>query len=237
MNRDQALEKIKKCLRLSKSSNEHEAAAALRQAQTLMREHGVSATDVQLSDVIEHKTRARSSTTNRWEALLARTVAEAFGCEWFSVIRRELLPGLALRKVRDVVFIGVGSSAEVAAYSYDVLQRQLVRARGAHVAKQPASCKPITKTARGDQFALGWVCAVADLVERFAGNDAERLLIEQYMATKHPNLTSSKPRDRAVGRNVRSDDFGAGVRAGQGARLDRGIGAREGPKLLGGASA
>ena len=59
--------------------------------------------------------------------------------------------------------------------------------------------------------------------------------IEQYIAAKHPNLTSSKPRDRAVGRNVRSDDFGAGARAGQSARLDRGIGAADGPKLLGGA--
>lgn len=234
MNRDQALEKIKKCLRLSKSSNEHEAAAALRQAQALMREHGVTATDVHLSDVIENRTRARSSTTNRWEAALARIVADAFGCEWFSVIHRELLPSLEMRKVRDVVFIGIGSAPEVASYSYDVLQRQLVRARSAHVAEQPANCKPITKTARGDQFALGWVFAVSKLVEQFAGNDAERLLIEQYIAARHPDLTSSKPRDRAVGRNVRSGDFGAGLRAGQTARLDRGIGAADGPKLLGG---
>lgn len=236
MNRSQALEKIKKCLRLSKSGNEHEAAAALRQAQALMREHSVTATDVQLAEVVEHKTRARSATTTRWEANLARTVSEAFGCEWFSVIRHDLLPSLDLRKVRDVVFVGVGGSAEVAAYSYEVLQRQVVRARAAHVAKQPASCKPITKTARGDAFALGWVCAIGDLVGRFAGNDAERLLIDQYVATKHPNLVTSKPLDRAVGRKVRSDDFGAGVLGGRSARLDRPIGAAEGPKLLGASS-
>ena len=35
MNRDDALKKIKKCLALSRSANEHEAAAALRQAQAL----------------------------------------------------------------------------------------------------------------------------------------------------------------------------------------------------------
>lgn len=102
------------------------------------------------------------------------------------------------------------------------------------MASQPANCKPITKTARGDQFALGWVYAVSRLVEQFAGNDAERLLIEQYIAVKHPDLTSSKPRDRAVGRNVRSGDFGAGLHAGQSARLDRGIGAAAAPMLLGG---
>lgn len=234
MDRDQAVEKIKKCLRLSKSSNEHEAAAALRQAQKLMREHGLSDTEVQLSDVQEAKTRARSAVTNRWEAVLAKVVADAFGCDWFSIIRREFLPGAALRKVRDVVFIGMGSAPEIAAYSYEVLQRQLVRARAAHVAKQPASCKPITKTARGDEFALGWVCAVAQLVERFAGCDADRVLIEQYVAAKHPDLTTSKPRDRAVGRNVRSQDFHAGAQAGRQARLDRGISAAEGPKRLSG---
>jgi hypothetical protein len=35
MDRETALTKIKKCLALAKSSNEHEAAAAMRQAQKL----------------------------------------------------------------------------------------------------------------------------------------------------------------------------------------------------------
>lgn len=231
MNRDRALEKIKACLRLSKSSNEHEAAAALRQAQALMREHGVSITDVQLSDVVEHRARARSATVNRWEAALAHLVADAFGCRWFSLIHRTI--GLARdTKTRHVIFVGVGRAAEIACYSYEVLQRQCLRARSAHIAAQPASCKRITKTARGDAFAFGWVAAVGELIDAFAGNDTERLLIEQYMGVKHPNLGSSKPRDTAVGRNVRADDFAAGVRAGKAARLDRGIGAAEEPKKL-----
>jgi hypothetical protein len=36
----------------------------------------------------------------------------------------------------------------------------------------------------------------------------------------------------SVGRNVRHDDFGAGVRVGKNARLDRGIGSADGPRLL-----
>lgn len=230
MNRDHAVEKIKKCMRLSKSSNEHEAATALRQAQALMREHGISASDVQFSDVTEHHARARGTKTNRWEARLAHVIADAFGCTWFSLIYTAL-PGHSTRR-RDVVFVGVGNAAEVAGYCHEVLLRQCRRARIAHIARQSASCKPITKTARGDLFALGWVAAVSDLIERFAGNDAERLLIEQYMSEKHPGLTSSKPRDRTVGRNVRLDDFGAGLRTGKTARLDRGIGAADGPRLL-----
>lgn len=43
--------KIKKCLALAQSANEHEAALALEKARALMEEHGVSAEDLQLSDV------------------------------------------------------------------------------------------------------------------------------------------------------------------------------------------
>ena len=39
---DKILDKIKKCLVLASSANEHEAAAALRQAQKLMEAHGIS---------------------------------------------------------------------------------------------------------------------------------------------------------------------------------------------------
>lgn len=49
MNKSQAIEKIKKCLRLSKSANEHEAAQALKQAQILMQKFGITDIDVHLS--------------------------------------------------------------------------------------------------------------------------------------------------------------------------------------------
>lgn len=42
MDKSKALDKIKKCLALSKSSNPHEAAAALRQAQKLMHAHDIT---------------------------------------------------------------------------------------------------------------------------------------------------------------------------------------------------
>ncbi len=48
MTRDKALAKIKKCLALGRSTNPHEAAAAMRQAQKLMAEHGLNDTDVKL---------------------------------------------------------------------------------------------------------------------------------------------------------------------------------------------
>lgn len=44
--RDKAIEKIRKCLALSHSSNEHEAARALKHAQALMRKHELSLDDL-----------------------------------------------------------------------------------------------------------------------------------------------------------------------------------------------
>lgn len=42
MDRDKALDRVRKCLELSSSPNPHEAAAAMRQAQKLMRQHSIS---------------------------------------------------------------------------------------------------------------------------------------------------------------------------------------------------
>ncbi|UCU92660.1 DUF2786 domain-containing protein [Hydrogenophaga taeniospiralis] len=46
MTRDEALKKIKKCLALSRSANEHEAAAALRHAQKLMQAFSLAEEDM-----------------------------------------------------------------------------------------------------------------------------------------------------------------------------------------------
>src|SRR5512138_3426898 len=59
MDRNKAIERIRKCLALSKSPNEHEAAAALRQAQKLMQSHDISADEDGLavydSDFVDHR--------------------------------------------------------------------------------------------------------------------------------------------------------------------------------------
>ena len=48
---ERVIRKIKRCLALSKSSNENEAATAMRQAQALMREYRLTEMEVHLSDV------------------------------------------------------------------------------------------------------------------------------------------------------------------------------------------
>lgn len=80
--REKIIDKIKKCMALAKSSNEHEAAAALRQAQKLMQAHGISDLDMSAAEATE--ARAKAGATQRpagWETYLAGHVADAFGCK------------------------------------------------------------------------------------------------------------------------------------------------------------
>lgn len=61
MDKEKVLDKIKKCLALGESANEHEAAQAIRQAQILMKKYGISEIDVELSAVTEKGVACASS--------------------------------------------------------------------------------------------------------------------------------------------------------------------------------
>lgn len=224
MTRDQALQKIKKCLALAKSQNPHEAAAAMRQALKLMVEHNLDEQGVSLTDVSESKASTASQANVVWVHTLFGMVADAFGCKGYVEVGERRLSTGNWAQHRRAVFVGVGAAAEVASYAYEVLYRQCVKARLEHVRQQPKNCKPITKTARGDQFALGWAYGVRAMLDRFANSDRNQQLLENYMATKHPNLKTVESKNRAVGRNVRNDDLHKGVRAGERAQLQRGVG-------------
>ena len=176
MDKDKALSKIKKCLALAASPNPHEAAAALRQAQKLMDEYGLTMTDVSLADVTEAKAQARTVDLVKWEAMLSKAVALAFGCEVYSCLNAKIGPDFRRMRQRDYVFVGVGAAAEVASYAYDVLARQCAKDRRTHISKQPKTCKPKTKTARGDAFAEGWVHGVREKLERFGGAERPKAL-------------------------------------------------------------
>lgn len=233
MDKDRALDKIRKCLRLAKSANAGEAANALRQAQTLMRLHGVDEADVQLADVGERSTHARMQTVTVWETKLARLIAEAFGCELFSSQVQQLKRGsLTFAWQRTWCFVGLHAAPEVATYAMDVLSRQCAKVRTQHIAAQPKACKPSTKTARGDEFARAWVIGVAGLVHAQSGGDRHTELLLQYMQRKHPSMGTVKPTNRAIGRNVNERSAEAGYFAGKCARLDQALGAAEAPMAL-----
>lgn len=232
MTRDEALKKVKKCMALSRSASEHEAAAALRQAQKLMEQFNLRERDVSLADVAEVQVRACSNAANVWELRLVRMIGSAFACEHFSLTEVKLSSAGQLVRTRHYVFVGIDAASTLAGYAYQMLSRQCAKARLAHIAKQPGRCKPITKTARGDAFATGWVSAVQALVDSFAQPAADHQLLLDYLADKHPNMTSEKSRDTAKARKTDFGHFVAGHRAGEQAELHRGVAGMQERALL-----
>ena len=148
MTRDEALDKIKKCLALAASPEAHEAAAAMRQAQKLMAQFGLSEDDVTLADVAEVRQQAQNVSMVRWEAALACMVARAFGCETFTTQSIQLGSGSKIRRQRSYVFVGVGPAPEVAGYAFDVLARQCAKDRRRYIGLQSKNCKAKTSGAR-----------------------------------------------------------------------------------------
>ena len=232
MTRDEALKKVKKCMALSRSANEHEAAAAMRQAQKLMAEFGLGEQDVSLADVREARVKTRCAAMNAWEVSLVNLVARAFGCMQFRSQHGSYNSAGNWTVCKEWVFVGLDASADIAGYACDVLLRQCSAARLAHIAKQPKNCKPITKTARGDAFAKGWVLGVADKVEAFAQPTRNEALLLTYMERNHGEMKSVKAQDKSKLRKLDDGHIKAGFRAGRNAELNRGVGGTEERRLL-----
>lgn len=209
MDKEKALDKIKKCLALSRSANEHEAAQALKHAQALMAQYGVSESDVALADVGECRKKA-PKTAPKWHWRLVHLCGRAFGCErWHS---NNFMGG-------SFVFCGLGGRPELAAYAYEVLLRQLKAARRQYIKTALSRvCDSRIKTARADKFCEGWVSQVASVVQDFARTDAEKELLEYYQTNKYGKFDVAKT--RTVKAAVGWADYQKGLDAADGVRLD-----------------
>lgn len=223
-DREKILDKIKKCLALSASSNEHEAEAALRQARKLMELHGISDQDVQAAGAAEHRQRAGAKTTpSNWETRLASRIGDAFGC-------RVIFSNGTFTRQAAWLYIGCGAAPEVAGYAFEVLHRQCKRAREQYIKTRLKRCRPGTKTRRADLFCEGWVSSVVGKIDVFAGTDAQRDAIEAHVATRFPALRRLNSRDRNGDRSLRDHEYNdliAGSHSGRDAELNRGVGGEQ----------
>jgi hypothetical protein len=230
---DKIIDKIKKCLALSSSSNEHEAAAALRQAQKLMAAHGISDLDLQAAEAAEKRSRAGAvKYPANWEAALADKIAEAFGCRL--IFGRSVVDAATWVYAGDWVFIGTGAAPEIAAYAFEVLFRQAKVGRSEHIKSRLTRCKPANKTRRADIYCEGWVRAVTALITRFASGETHQAAIDAYVAKHYPALISTQSRDR-IGDRLRPNetmDYVHGQRCGRDAQLSRGVDGAEAQKAL-----
>lgn len=220
MTREEAVLKIKKCLALAKSANENEAAIALRQAQSLMREYQI---DPDLLDIVEACCDSNvKKTPQAWEASLVAAIAKSMQCRLIFSSGHSFFGTKA-----KWTFIGADPAPEIASYAFDVLYRQVNRARKAFI---ETGLKRVTvkknKVRRADLFCEGWVESVQHLIGgldvEFPENTKER--IKKYMDQAHSNLGSFTPKDRNKGKTLNDralNDFHTGKQSGKSAQLNQ----------------
>lgn len=213
MSEERILDKIKKCLEMAKSrsSNPNEAEIALRQARKLMDLYSLEMGDVLASMARETWVAAGSQGTPPvWRARLMQVCAHAFGTRVIIVS--------GFMSAARFVLVGCAAAPELTGYAYQVLERQLQKARREYLDTQKR-CKRSTKVARGDAFANAWIDAVYSKIDAFAGvEDGVAEAIDAFMTKHHPDLEHVELKRRALkARDEVAAD--AGYRAGQSAQL------------------
>lgn len=130
------IEKIRKLLALANSSNEHEAALAAGHAQRLLSEHNLAMADIEAAhkpDRADKVETAVSKSLPKWVRHLSAGVSSAFDCQ-----------AIHHPATGRMTFIGVGSDAQVAAYTFTFLDRTVRKLCGTYM-KQ---CGGSTTTSR-----------------------------------------------------------------------------------------
>lgn len=221
MNRDDALRKIRACLaRAEGSTFAEEAARAMAQARALMARFDIEQPELLATGVDEHWARSRAAQRPpQYEVALANLVARMFGCRLIFARRRT-----GIDVAGGYSFVGVSSTAEIAAYSYTVLSRQLMKARNDYAQTHLKRYRK-NKIAAADEFCTGWVLAAGRHVPTPAITDDRRQAIDAYTSLHYPSLSTLAPTTRALANPERAERHSMnGWAAGHGAVVHAGLG-------------
>ena len=224
MNKEKILDKIKKCLALSKSANEHEAAQALKQAQALMEKYEVNAVDIALSEVSEQGADRRMAVKlAEWQWAVANMISEVFGCKCY-------------QQGDAMVFYGLGNRAEIASYAFDVVYRQISAARREFL-KTCRARKPSNRTYLADQFCNGWMMGAWGAVKKFEMSNEEKAIMDGYKKKKHPDMVEARTRDAKSsilqGSTMEYEALVQGMESGKQVQLHHAMNGTDGVKQIG----
>lgn len=226
--RERLLSKIKKLLALARSTNPHEAAAALKQAQKLMQEHHIQQSEVEISESQNGQKFAKKAP--QYIHGLAAVIEKAFGVRCYFRVG-----GYPVKC--NAVFFGQDERPEIASYCFDVLFRQLNAARKEFNASQSKRLKRSTLISRADTFCEGWVSGVHQSVKEFALNLTEQeetaLANYQQLLRETRHLKEGKARESGNTRERNGDNARwQGYQQGKKVKLNHGVNGQEQGKLV-----
>lgn len=222
MNRDDVLRRVKKCMAMGASPNEHEAAAALRQAQKLMTLHGVTEADVLAAEITAESVKSLTATRNPagWEMHLASLLSGAFSLERY--LKRGycyIPPKPHPRKIvlAEWVYIGPTDRAVMAAYAHTVLGRQVIKARDRYLAEGDFITRA-EKIRAGESFCEGFISNVQRQINFIALDkplqDAAKALLTQHLGVDPGTV-------KAPSRGFSPDAYADGLAEGRNAYLNK----------------
>ena len=236
MNRDAALRKVRACLRLSASVNANEAAAALRQARALMAQYGLTEDDAAEITCAHAPTRSRGAMAPASIVGLAQLIADGYRCR----ILISSFKGSGGRGSTRIEFYGHRSDAQIGAYAFTVLRRQLEADKSAYLSKMACRSRLYRigsqRSRLGEMFALSWVHAVRELFPSDPVSDEHAQALENALVRQGATVKVIAP--RGGGKSDKDLDehdlqaLMAGHLAGSEARLHRGVGQASGAAAL-----
>jgi hypothetical protein len=222
MNRETAIRKVLACLRLAASSNPHEAANALRQARAMMDKYGLNddailAAEIRTSEAI---TRSAGATPPRSVLALANMIADGFRCRPV-ISRQRVFYG---RGKTCIVFHGSGADAQIAAYAFTVLRRQMDADRVEHIRRVR---KRANRERRGEEFAQGWIYGVSKLFPKAELPEGRERALDASVRAQHGETGTTTGRDLTKRGRAHDNDRFAGYVAGRNAQLHTGLNGEE----------
>jgi Protein of unknown function (DUF2786) len=132
IDKDRLIEKVRKLLALSTSSNEHEAALAAEKAQAILAEYNLSMSDVRVQSTNEDNfvvNKDIRTDSVPWRRRLGAAIAEMYFCKYFYYFEKEYIPSRPKGYVRYDRHNFVGASHNIAVvqmmfqYLIDTIER------------------------------------------------------------------------------------------------------------------
>lgn len=197
--RQRMIEKVRKCLALSKSANENEAAAALRQAQKLMQAYAITETDVGLVEYVEgfvdhayrwQMTRATKKNPER-KSYVPRTLSIVSYLIGRAFTVKEVWSPSPTGRYR-CFYYGRTANVSLACYAHRVVYKAAMSAWNAYRRQDPTAAR---RKGGRTSFFLGWCAAVREKVENLSPDKAEEAMIDKRMSKRFAldDLAGGKP--------------------------------------------